>query len=71
MYPNPVKGKLYIESALVIEQAVFYDIWGRERLRKELIDNTISVEELPEGMYFLQLESEEKIVDLQKIVVQH
>lgn len=55
VYPNPTAGRVYIQSAEVLESWQLYSSDGRLLLRGK--QNYAGLEELPPGIYFLQLKS--------------
>jgi hypothetical protein len=58
IYPNPVKDELRIESGdLKIESVEILDLSG-----KKISTNSIDVSPLPQGIYFVKLETEKGIV---------
>ena len=62
VYPNPVNDKLYIEADIEIEEAVVYDVFGRQQ------DNwttgqqgkvAVDVSKLDAGVYFVKIKTAE------------
>lgn len=62
IYPNPVNDKLYIEADIEIEEAVVYDVFGRQQ------DNwttgqqgkvAVDVSKLDAGVYFVKIKTAE------------
>lgn len=73
LYPNPVKGNLYISfgSLKLTEPAVvtLYSLNGSMVIRKSVQKDTeINVNELPNGLYSAEIESEHGIIQ-QKILI--
>jgi hypothetical protein len=66
IYPNPVKDRLYIESAFNNPAVTIYDIYGRTILKKEFDAGNFSVNTgaLPRGLYFISLEIKDSHINL-------
>lgn len=58
LYPNPVSNVLFIASEISIETLTVISITGKLVLEQRNIDNSLDVSALPQGMYFLELTSE-------------
>jgi Secretion system C-terminal sorting domain len=58
VYPNPVSNDLFISSEITIESISVFSISGKKVMEQKNIDNSIDVSALPQGMYFLELISE-------------
>ena len=63
IYPNPAKSQLYIKntSNYYLEAFSIYDLHGRKYLHNKLnntIDNTIQVNALSSGIYFIKIQTE-------------
>ncbi len=73
VFPNPTNDVLQIFGVSEgISQSKLYDQFGKVVLSKSHSGNTeLLVDNLNNGIYFLQLESEEGIIQTQKIVIQH
>ena len=56
IYPNPVKDELKIESDLEIKKVEILDYSGK------VIKNSINVSALPQGVYFVKIETDKGIV---------
>ncbi|WP_179335967.1 T9SS type A sorting domain-containing protein [Winogradskyella costae] len=58
IYPNPVADVLNIESTVVIDKITIYDVNGR-RINTLINNNnsTINVDDLSNGVYFLEIQS--------------
>jgi Leucine-rich repeat (LRR) protein len=70
IYPNPVKDELHIESGdLKIESVEILDLTGKKLLtfNSQLSAHSIHVSALPQGIYFVKLETDKGIVT-QKII---
>ena len=59
VYPNPAKEVLNISTTLNIEVSL-YDMSGK-KLRSKVTDKQIDLRNLPQGIYFLQINYEGKI----------
>jgi hypothetical protein len=58
IFPNPTTGKLRIESnELRIEEVVIFDIYGRKQKAERGI--LIDISDLPAGVYFLRIRTEQ------------
>lgn len=55
LYPNPVKTELWITSENTIQCVNVYAVSGELLLSKPFTDNSISLIELPKGVYFLEI----------------
>jgi hypothetical protein len=66
IFPNPVKDKLYVESAFNKPVVTVYDIYGRTILKKEFSEGNFRVNtgELPRGLYFISLETKDSHINL-------
>ena len=62
IFPNPIKDILAIQnpSNLPIEKITITDLTGKKVLEQKPISNTVNVDHLQNGMYFLEITSEEK-----------
>ncbi len=74
LYPNPVSQRLYIQTSTPIDKNTTLSIFnstGQQFSLSELevADHSISVADLPNGVYFLQLETSESVVRKEFIVV--
>lgn len=58
IYPNPVGSKLWVESRSRIRQVEIFDYSGKLILKKEVDSDSVSLEELPQGNYFIRLYNE-------------
>lgn len=68
VYPNPVKDKLYLKSQQSIAEAHLYDLSGR-MMPVEIRNNTIELPNLIDGIYLLQLKSENGQEIFKKILI--
>ena len=66
IYPNPVKERLYVESAFNNPVVTIYDIYGRTILKQESNAASFSVntEALSSGLYFISLEGQGSHINL-------
>jgi hypothetical protein len=69
VYPNPTRDMLHIVSDLQIKQIEIYDANGK--LVKQIVnpEQTISIVELPKGIYTLQIQTDKGIA-IKKVVKQ-
>jgi hypothetical protein len=69
IYPNPTRDMLYIVSDLEIRQMEIYDVNGK--LVKQIVNpkQTVSIVELPEGIYMLQIQTD-KGTAIKKVIKQ-
>ncbi|MDR1122362.1 MAG: metallophosphoesterase [Dysgonamonadaceae bacterium] len=70
LYPNPVKEELHIETTLDVKEINIYDVYGKPVKQVKGKPAFIPVEELPSGIYFVKLLTEEGDVFVQKAVKQ-
>ena len=54
IYPNPVLNNIYISSNKNIKSVFIYDINGKEVLSMRTINNTVNLEKIKPGIYFLK-----------------
>ncbi len=74
MYPNPVKNNLYIKNLPKSSSVTVMNIFGVSLVTKKKSEEDtlmINLEGWPQGFYLVQISSEGKIIDTQKIVVIH
>ena len=63
IYPNPVQGELTIKINEIILNYKIIDFYGRTSLQGNFLKNkTVLVTELPKGLYFINIQTENKIV---------
>ena len=55
IYPNPVNDQLIIETEVEINDAVVYDVYGRQQLAVSGQQSVISVDNLNSGVYFVKV----------------
>ncbi|MBQ9508367.1 MAG: T9SS type A sorting domain-containing protein [Bacteroidales bacterium] len=67
IFPNPVKDVLTINYDKAISQIDVYDVNGKLVKTITTVDNTINVSDLSEGVYMLNMQTEEGLV-IRKIV---
>jgi hypothetical protein len=67
VYPNPVSEKVFLEIKNKAEITLF-DVYGREILKTQ--QKELNVSDLPDGIYFLQLQTSDGMLT-KKVVVQH
>ena len=58
IYPNPVDGKLYVESENEVKEIVVYDVYGRQQVnmitgQQEVM--TVEVSNLNSGVYYVKV----------------
>ncbi|MBX2828803.1 MAG: T9SS type A sorting domain-containing protein [Flavobacteriaceae bacterium] len=58
LVPNPVKDVLYIQSQIPITRVIVYDVLGKPILKKQGNTNQLIVSNLPNGLLFIKLESQ-------------
>lgn len=68
IYPNPTTNFINISTKKKITSAEIYDINGRQLLKTNNVENKISVENLPNGMYLLKLQLENGATKTEKII---
>ncbi len=60
IYPSPVNDRLYIESEMIIEEVVVYDVYGRQQTTVNGQQSTvIDVTNLNSGVYFVKVVTKE------------
>ena len=62
VYPNPVNDKLYIETDAEIEEAIVYDVFGRQhdnKTTRQQGNMTVDVSNLDAGVYFVKIKTAE------------
>ena len=58
IYPNPVNSVLYMESnAIDINRVEIYSMLGHKVLEQKIITNSINIETLSDGLYFVKFYS--------------
>lgn len=68
LYPNPVGNTLHIEGSIQGGQVSIYDLTGRKVYQGDY-QNEISVSSLNDGLYFLNITTEEGQVINQKFII--
>jgi hypothetical protein len=68
VYPNPASSELYISSDSEIISYSIYDLQGKQILQEKASTTTIAINHLTEGMYLLEVVTENSS-HLQKIMV--
>lgn len=58
LYPNPTGDKLYFQSSEVVDNILVYDIFGNRILSGKVVNNSIGVEGLSPGTYYIHLTGE-------------
>ena len=66
IYPNPAQNKITIDANDIIDVKLF-DVIGKQITSTK--DNNVDVRNLPEGVYFIQVQTKQSITT-QKIIVQ-
>jgi hypothetical protein len=72
IYPNPATSEiniLYNPEKLQYSTLIISDIQGKTVLQKALDDDKIDVSDFPNGIYFLQILNENKVVFREKVVI--
>jgi len=71
IYPNPAKELLHIKSKLPIEKAILYDLTGKKikTYFSNQLSESIDVSNIPSGIYFINLQSEQGKQATKKIIV--
>lgn len=63
VYPNPVtNGTLTFESSVSISSVAIYDLSGKQLFHSKIESNSISVESLAAGIYFVKFQSDSGVV---------
>lgn len=63
LYPNPVKNVLFLKADKTVSQYAIYDAAGNLVRQEAMNGNSINVEKLTTGMYYLKLKTaDEKII---------
>ena len=72
LYPNPTNGKLFIECKDFITVTIkIYDMFGKEVLNRDVSNKMeLNINRLPQGVYNINIISDEKIIGNSKIVKQ-
>ncbi|AUC16186.1 hypothetical protein BTO06_13895 [Tenacibaculum sp. SZ-18] len=73
VYPNPTSDLLNIKNSTFINTAILYDLAGKVYYKSNNINNTtheFSIQNLPSGLYLLQIEDEFKNKINKKIIKQ-
>ena len=70
IYPNPAKEVLNIETNLKIERFIITNILGEIVYETTSWENHINISTFPPNVYFIRLETNDKIIN-KKIIVKH
>ncbi len=74
IYPNPGNGQFILRSDEDLKSIEIYNLTGEKIYSmsnlKQQLQNEINISTLPDGIYFVQLQSENG-VSIQKLIVQH
>jgi hypothetical protein len=62
IYPNPTSNQLSIDTELNINELSIIDITGKIIMETKENTNTINVTDLPSGVYFIKLITDEKLI---------
>jgi hypothetical protein len=63
IYPNPTHDEFHITESLSDKaQITIFDLQGKEILRRQLAGNTVDISSLPEGLYIVQLNDNERLM---------
>ena len=57
LYPNPVKDNLYIEHTLDNASFSLYNLSGKEVMNINIINNQVSLQNIPSGLYMYMIKS--------------
>ena len=69
IYPNPTTGKVFIENLPEqTETITVFDVLGKVMKRLKTTSNTLSIENLPNGIYWVEVKTLEHILGRQKII---
>jgi hypothetical protein len=55
LYPNPVTNVLLFNDLREVQSVTVYNINGQEMIKGDLINNSINVSQLSEGLYFIRI----------------
>src|SRR5699024_7160665 len=59
LYPNPTEGMVYIQSKMDFEEFNIFDLQGRIIKSGKITNNSVDLEDLSSGIYFLHLQTNE------------
>jgi hypothetical protein len=65
-YPNPTKDYLYLNKNLVNDEVKVIDVFGKGLKELKIINNTIDVRFLKQGLYFLNYENSQYLKFIKK-----
>lgn len=70
VFPNPVENMLNVSSVEAFDRVIIKDISGRKvkSITNKGVSASINVEQLPEGVYFVNLMNENQLVGFSKVV---
>jgi hypothetical protein len=68
IYPNPTSSTVTIKTNEIIENVIVYNLLGKEILRGKM--ETIDVSSLSQGMYMLQIETQNGVIGTKRIIKQ-
>lgn len=70
MFPNPVTSSLQLESSATIKEVRFYNVSGKLVLEENAngLNPTIILEQLLSGVYFVEVASDDGLVEVQKLI---
>lgn len=69
IYPNPTTGKVFIENLPEqTETITVFDVLGKVMKRLKTTSNTLSIENLPNGIYWVEVKTLEGVLGRQKII---
>lgn len=68
-YPNPTSGSFKIQSETLYDEIILTDIYGKEIAKYLYIEKEISINNIEAGIYFLQMNRDNKILDFKKVVI--
>ena len=72
IYPNPTDNYIYIDYSkenLINNQLIISDIQGKIIFQKPLNEDKIDVSDYPNGIYFLQIRKDDRVIFREKVVI--
>ncbi len=69
LFPNPAQHTVFIDGNDMFTEAAFYNALGQVVWSAKVTANTLNVEQLPEGVYFVALTTGHKVV-MSKVAIQ-
>lgn len=68
LYPNPTTGKLFLKTQTKFESYICYDLTGKMVVKGDINHKEIDLSEISEGMYILQLKSQNSTTNYKIII---